>query len=73
MMLSLNFELEGNKNSVGVILHLPGYDSVEFRLNESEPSFEITYKLKDRKFSHSYKELDWYFVQPELNEETQNF
>jgi glycogen debranching enzyme len=65
---SLGFKLEGAKNTVDVIFQFPGYEPVDFRLNEDNPSYELVLNSKNQKSYHSYTDLNWYFAQPELVE-----
>jgi hypothetical protein len=52
-----------------VIFIFPGYDAVNFKLDEDNSSFELEFDPSKRRSFHSYSELDWYFAQPELIEE----
>jgi glycogen debranching enzyme len=80
--LTYNAEEEGYKfefyfanaeSNVDVSFFFPGYDPVEFRLEEENSSFELSLKYSNQRSYHLYQELDWYFAQPKLIQDVEIF
>jgi glycogen debranching enzyme len=63
-----NIEIGDDSVRVDVSFQFPGFDAIEFRLDEDNPSFNLSLDPLNQKSFHQYQNLDWYFAQPELLE-----
>lgn len=54
--------------SVNILLQFPGYDIIQFKLDDKNSTFKIEYDPSKRRSYHTYSEMNWYFAQPELTE-----
>ena len=66
-----NFEisLTGENNGLEIVLDYPGFEPVEFKLDNNEPSFTVSFDSKNQRSYRRYIDLEWYFAQPELIED----
>ena len=70
---NFEFKMSGKNSSVEIIFEFPGFDPVHFNLSDDNPSYSISLNSKTQKSYHRYKDLEWYFAQPELKEDSEIF
>jgi glycogen debranching enzyme len=62
------FSMISGRFSINILLQFPGYDVIQFKLDDTNSTFNIEYDPSKRRSYHTYPEMNWYFAQPELTE-----
>jgi glycogen debranching enzyme len=58
----------GGIKKLNGILYFPGYEEAIFQFDENRQKIVFDFVIDERKSYKTYTTLDWYFAQPELNE-----
>jgi len=64
-----NFHAPSLSDTVNIIFNFAGYDVSYQELTPENPNIQMQFELSRRRRYKNYNHLDWYFAQPEIDEE----